>query len=99
MILKFNIFDEISIYNHFWNWNQSFNNTPLIYAERESHTEIVSQLLSQPNIDINKPSISIPKKYFRNNPSTGNLPQGIVKIWQDILSLKFLFVLFNIEQK
>ena len=64
---KSNVFDYISIYNHFWNLNQSFHDTPLICAAREGHIEIFDYLLSQPNIDINCRDILIQKYSFYSN--------------------------------
>ena len=46
-------YEVISISNHFWNWKQSFNNSPLILASAIGNTEIVDHLLLQPNININ----------------------------------------------
>ena len=61
MKFKSNISHNISIYNHLWNWNQSFNYTPLITAVLYGHKEIVEHLLSKPNIDINIKDILIQK--------------------------------------
>ena len=67
ILFKSNIFDDISISNHFWNWNQSFNYTALAYAAHHGHTEIVDHLLLQPNIDINIKGILNQKHSWYSN--------------------------------
>ena len=52
MIFKILFFHDIQFYNHFWNSNDTFNMTPLIFASLKGHIEIVQQLLSQPEIII-----------------------------------------------
>ena len=58
---------DIWFFNHFWNWNQSFNYTVLIYAASKGHIEIVDKLLSQQNIDINYKSILIQEHLYYSN--------------------------------
>ena len=51
----------MSIFDSVWNCILIFNETPLICASRDGHTEIVQLLLSQPGIEIDGNGISIQK--------------------------------------
>ena len=60
---NFWLFHEISIWNDIWNWISIFDSTPLIYASKNGHTEIVQLLLSQPSIEINWKNIWMQKSF------------------------------------
>lgn len=55
--IKVFFFYYIKIYNHLWSLIQISNNTPLIWAAWEGHTNVVRELLLHKNIDINAQNI------------------------------------------
>ena len=59
------LFHWISILTYIWNWISIFNNTPLICASSNGHTEIVQLLLSQPGIEINCKNIWMQKSFIK----------------------------------
>ena len=50
-----------------WDWIPIFNETPLLFASKNGHTEIVQLLLSQPGIEINCKDIWIQKSFITFN--------------------------------